>query len=378
MNKKDIKPNATYGEIQKKDSEQAWKKYRDEKYWEYRKNWEDYPKKMITPDFPLCLDIETTNVCNLDCIMCPRTVLIARNEYSKLGFMHFDVYRKIIDEGEKYNLPSVKLQYLGEPLAHPDIAKQIKYAKDAGIVDVMFNTNATLLTEKKSHEILEAGIDALFFSFDSMDRDTYNKIRLGASYDKVLKNIHRFIEIKNKYGYEKVHTRVSMTVMKPDIESIEQFQKYWLKYVDAAGFGIYNDVVGTLKDSPYVSNFVCAQPFQRMFIMWDGVSTPCCADDNRHYIYGNINKSSIYDVWHGTAAEKMRKMQIEGKYNKISLCKNCYVPHTTIDGQIINEESVIDEINSMADKQKERWIDSDLELSKKAKQRFDRVSGNIS
>ena len=100
---KDIKPNATYGEIRKQtDDLMLWEKTRPPEYWEYRKKWEDYPKSGITPEFPLCINIETTNLCNLDCIMCPRTVLIARNEYSKLGFMHFDVYRKIIDEGEKF------------------------------------------------------------------------------------------------------------------------------------------------------------------------------------------------------------------------------------------------------------------------------------
>ena len=70
----------------------------------------------------------------------------------------------------------------------------------------------------------------------------------------------------------------------------------------------------------------------------------------------------------------MRKMQITGKYNKIELCKNCYVPHTSIDGQIIDNVSVVDEIGRMADKQSDRWIDSDLELSKKAKKRFEKVS----
>ena len=40
----------------------------------------------------------------------------------------------------------------------------IKYAKEAGVVDVMFNTNASLLTEKKSREIILSGVDKIFFS----------------------------------------------------------------------------------------------------------------------------------------------------------------------------------------------------------------------
>ena len=34
-----------------------------------------------------------------------------------------------------------------------------------------------------------------------MDPDTFNKIRLGADYEKVMKNIHNFLDIKEKYGF---------------------------------------------------------------------------------------------------------------------------------------------------------------------------------
>ena len=374
---KDVKPNATYGEIRKNPTEtMEWEKHRSPEYWEYRKNWEEFPKKGITPEFPLCINIETTNVCNLDCIMCPRTVLISRGTFAPIGLMEFDLYRKIIDEGEKYNLPSVKLQYLGEPLTHPDLAKQIKYAKDAGVLDVMFNTNATLLTEEKSYEILEAGIDALFFSFDSMDPDTYNNIRVGADYDKVMGNILRFMEIKNKGNYKHVHTRTSLTVIKHEIEDLIEFKNFWLDYVDAVGFGIFHDVVEDgIKDSPYVENFVCAQPFQRLFVMWDGVNTPCCLDENRYYPLGNSNDKTIYDIWHGPAAVRMRKAQLEGKYNKMPLCNKCYVPFTELDGTeldggVIDINNIQNEISKMSNKQKSRWInDTNLELPKKAKVR---------
>ena len=50
------------------------------------------------------------------------------------------------------------------------------------------------------------------------------------------------------------------------------------------------------------------------------------------------------------------------------------MPHTSIDGQIIDNDSVVDEVNRMAGKQNERWINSDLELPKKAKNRFEKLS----
>jgi len=376
MNKDDVKPNASYAEIRKNpDKSMEWENHRSPEYWDYRKKWEEYPKKGITPEFPLCINIETTNVCNLDCIMCPRTVLIARDTFADIGLMEFDFYQKLIDEGEKYKLPSVKLQFLGEPLAHPDVGKQISYAKDAGVLDVMFNTNATLLTKEKSHEILEAGIDAIFFSFDSMDPDTFNKIRVGADYEVVMKNILDFLDIKEKYGYKHVHTRTSMTIIEQDVDDLEKFKDYWLDYVDSVGFGIYYDVNEdeSYKGSPYNDNFSCAQPFQRLFIMWDGIATPCCVDENRYYKLGNAHHKSIYDIWHGPEAKHLRQAQTSGCYRDVDICSRCYFPFTELDGQVLAFDSVKEEVKDLAEKQRTRWItDEDLELPQKAIKRIEK------
>lgn len=371
---RDVKPNATYGEIRRNPTEQmTWEKHRPPEYWEYRRRWVEDPKQGIVPDFPLCLDIETTNVCNLDCIMCPRTVYIARGTYGPIGMMDYDVYRRIIDEGSRYDLPSVKLQYLGEPLAHPDLSKQIKYAKDAGVLDVMFNTNATLLTAEKAHEILEAGLDSIFFSVDSFSPEKFNRIRIGADYDQVVSNILQFMEIKRAGSYDKVHTRVSMTVMENDIEELVEFKDFWLQHVDVVGYGVYHDVNEDGIDSPYNPNFTCAQPFQRMFVMWDGVTTPCCVDDHRGYKTGNVSANSLHDIWHGRPYQRMRAAQLNGAYKEIGICKKCYVPYTELDGQVISIDEVRREVNDAAKKQRTRWYNEPgLELPEKAVRRLEK------
>jgi MoaA/NifB/PqqE/SkfB family radical SAM enzyme len=368
---RDVKPNATYGEIRRNPGElMEWERHRSPAYWEYRRQWTDYPKRGVVPDFPLCLDIETTNVCNLDCVMCPRTVYIARGTYGAIGMMDFDFYCRLIDEGARYGLPSVKLQYLGEPLAHPDVVKQVKYAKDAGVLDVMFNTNATLLTEEKGHALLEAGLDAIFFSVDSIYAEKFNRIRVGADYDKVVGNILRFIEIKNKGAHGKVHTRVSMTVMENDVDELVRFKDFWLQYVDVVGFGVYHDVNEDGIESPYNPQFTCAQPFQRMFIMWDGVATPCCVDDHRGYRTGDASNGTLYDIWHGKAYQRMRDAQLTGRYKEIGICRKCYVPYTELDGQVISLDRVKEEVSEAAQKQRTRWFNqADLELPDKARRR---------
>lgn len=322
----DMKINATYSEVKIENLE--WPKHRSERYWEYRKKWEDYPKSGYVSDFPLCLDIETTNICNLRCGMCPRTIQIDNGTYVDIGTMDMGLYKKIIDEGGENGLYSIKLQYLGEPLLDKYICERIKYAKDHGVEDVAFNTNATELTEEMSHNLLEAGIDGIYFSVDSMDADTFNKIRPGSDFHIVINNIKNFMKIKNESGnYKHVQTRVSMTVMPANQHEVEPFKKYWLPIVGQVGFGEWvehSSTAGEIID--YNPDFVCSQPFQRMFIMYDGVCTPCCVDDARGYVVGEMGNSSVKEVWHGEAYQKLRESHLSHNYRDIEICKRCFMP----------------------------------------------------
>lgn len=341
---KDVKPNATYSEVRAPNLE--WPKHRSKEYWEYRKKWNDYPKQFIVPDFPLCLDIETTNICNLLCPMCSRTIQIKDGTYVDIGTMSMELYKKIIDEGSENNLYSIKLNYLGEPLLDKYILDRIKYAKKKGVVDVMFNTNASLLTEEMSHNLLDAGLDSIFFSVDGINPDTFNKIRIGTDYLSVVNNIKNFVRIKNERNFKHVQTRVSMVLLPGLEKEIEKYTKFWLPIVGQVGYGewINHSGEGTIKkDSSgnevisnydYNPDFVCAQPFQRMFIMWDGICTPCCPDVARGYETGDATKNSIKEIWHGEKYKKMREAQIGGNYMDIEICRNCYIPQSKVDTEM--------------------------------------------
>lgn len=336
---KDIKPNATYFERRLKDID--WPKNRSVEYWDYRRKWNEYPKKMQVSDFPLCLDIETTNVCNLQCSMCSRTIQIEDGTYVDIGTMSMELYKKIIDEGEQNNLCSIKLNYLGEPLLDKYILERIKYAKDHGVIEVMFNTNASMLTEEMSHKLLDVGLDSIYFSVDGINPETYNKIRIGTDYDTVINNIKNFVKIKNDGNYKHVQTRVSMTVLPGMENEMEDFAKFWLPIMGQVGFGEWVDargkgtkkVVGKPKSGEvtvyenYNPDFVCSQPFQRMFIMYDGICTPCCTDVARGYAIGDVSENTVKEIWHGEKLTKLREAHISGRYPEIDICKNCYVPH---------------------------------------------------
>ncbi len=50
-----------------------WRKYRGPEWFEYRRQWEERPLRRDPGPFPLHLDIDPTNRCNLSCSMCPRS-----------------------------------------------------------------------------------------------------------------------------------------------------------------------------------------------------------------------------------------------------------------------------------------------------------------
>jgi len=110
-----------------------WESYRGEEYKEYRENWTKYPNERYVSDFALNLDIETTDLCNLKCPMCARTIKDAdkSNHIIKSRYIDKEAYIDIIDQAVEHGVKAIKLQYLGEPLMHKDVVFQVEYAREA-------------------------------------------------------------------------------------------------------------------------------------------------------------------------------------------------------------------------------------------------------
>ncbi|MCF6154439.1 MAG: radical SAM protein [Candidatus Brocadia sp.] len=316
-----IRPNQTYHEITVRED---WKKLKNRRYYEYRGLWSELPEKQIVSNFPLHLDIEITTLCNLLCPMCPRTLMVAQNNFLNPGIMMPEDFQYIIDQGATHGLYSIKLNYLGEPLVHPNIVEFVKYAKDKGIEDVMFNTNGSLLTEEISEKLLEAGLDKLFLSFDSPYKKQYEQIRFGAKYEDVLRNIKNFYKLKMK-RFPHVQVRISMVMMSDDPELRKDFVKLFQDTADAIGFDEYRNPDNRSIKS-IVHGFVCAQLYQRMFLRLNGNVGVCCADNWGKYIVGCWKTKSLHDIWHNERYTTIRKAHVEGLYHTIPMCGVCTIP----------------------------------------------------
>lgn len=292
----------------------------------YREKWNEYPKKWIVNDFPLHLDIESTNACNLRCVMCPRNFMT-----EKIGYIEWNLFKKIIDEGAKYRLPSIKLNYRGEPLLHPNLPRMVRYAKEKRIIEVQFNTNGLPLNKKKIEELLDAGLDRIIFSFDGATKETYEKIRTGSNYEKVVNNIRTLVVMRNEMGLKRPLVRVQMVKMKENEHEVEDFLKMWIPVANRVAVSTKREPRGVQEE---VRHFPCPQIWQRLMVCWDGEVRICCGDWSGEIVLGNAKESSIYELWHSQKLNQIRELHAQGRFNEIPVCARCEVNTPRADSEI--------------------------------------------
>ncbi|MCX6799337.1 MAG: radical SAM protein, partial [Candidatus Diapherotrites archaeon] len=174
----------------------------------HRYKFKIYPKMKILAPFPLYLLIEPTSICNLNCVMCFQQDSFFR-EKENLGTIDFEFFKSLVDQAIENDCKALTMASRGEPTLHKEFGRMLRYCKGK-FLELKINTNATMLDEKTSRGILEAGADIVVFSIGSSRPEEYKKIQVGGKFEAVLENIKRFNEMRNsKRECNKTSLRVS-------------------------------------------------------------------------------------------------------------------------------------------------------------------------
>lgn len=324
---------ANYKEI-KTDRALEWEKTRSEAYKEYRKKWVEYPKNLTIPNFPMHMDIELSSFCNLRCPFCARTERVKAGVWRKNKNMELETFKKIIDEGAKEGLCAINLNNYGEPLINPDIIEMVRYAKSKGILDVFFHTNGVLLNREMSQNLIEAGLDRIVISVDTPYKEKYEKLRVRAKYDEVMKNIQDMFDVRKEMNSITPLIRINM-IRFPDQsdQEIEDMKTLFLDKIDVLGFLELDDHKDELnkdkKKDPdlfptgYKSKFICSQLISRFTILENGDVCPCCIDIDATLRLGDANTDSLKGLWESKKLQELRRIHMEGKFYMIPTCRNC-------------------------------------------------------
>jgi len=302
-------------------------KYHLLSYIKNRLEWHLNPRLQHVPKFPSHVDIELSSLCNLNCSMCYTTTEEFKEKVNA-GLIDFELFKKIVDEGAKYGLYSIRLSLRGEPFLHPKIYDMIKYAKEKGIKEVSSLTHGGQLDEEKFERLIDLGLDWLTISFDGIG-ETYEKIRYPLKFDDAVQKIKNYQEIKKRKNSVKPVIKVQ-TVWPAISNNPEEFYNIFNPITDQLASNPLIDYLGNDTDIVYEKNFTCPQLWQRLVIGSDGRVMVCGNDEMSSHIIGDVNEESMYDIWHGKKMSKAREIHMRHKgTEEMDVCKHCYLPRAT-------------------------------------------------
>jgi len=337
--------------LNENEKNELLKNFKD-KYEEYRNNWVN-SLKVKNKTKPLSVDIEIAAICDLACPHCSREFLVTPDKV-----INFKLYKSIIDQAVKLDVPSVKLIWRGEPLLHPKVKELIQYAKESGIIEVIINTNGTNLDEKKANELIDSGLDQLIYSFDGGTKKTYEKMRPGRfkknNFEDVYNNIKNFHEIRKSKKSKFPITKIQMIMTKDTRNEVEDFYSLFNDIVDDVTITQYNERGGNINDldektknkitsylkenklpltTPYMVDidnniFVslkrkpCEQIYQRLMVTYSGRVGMCCHDWGARHGIGYLSDEAYKE----DQAKKDVQNKIQKNQKGFELLKNAKNP----------------------------------------------------
>lgn len=293
------------------------------KYLIYRYNFKILPLKKIVTDFPQYVLIEPVSLCNLRCIMCFQVDKSFSSNKAINGFMDISLFKDVVEQVKENSCNAITLASRGEPTLHKEFDKISKIIEDSKILDCKLNTNATVMNEKKINEILSANFSEVVFSVDAGTKETYESIRVKGKWERVLKNIELFNQIRsNKYPKVQTVTRIA-GVKVNNRQDINQMTNFWEKLVDEVSikeasprWDSYNNKINKITEP-------CMNLWTRTYVWYDGEVNPCDFDYKSNLSVGNVKEDSLKDIWNNDKYNNLRSNHLNKKRCLHNPCDRC-------------------------------------------------------
>jgi len=290
---------------------------------------------------PRSIQIECTTRCNLKCTMCEISYWTEKG-----GDLEPEKLRQMLRHLPK--LRRVDLTGIGEALMNRGFFDALKVLKSRGMY-VTLNDNFTMMTDGAARRIVELGVDQIFLSLDGASRETYEKIRVGADFDKVIANARRLIQIKRETRKKRPEVKINTVVCASNyhelpaiVELAHDLGVGMVQFVNVILFDntasldtavVQSEVKEKFQEALQAARRLgvlvkielfdklpvarCGFPWKRNFVTYDGYLHPCCyttqtgdrASQNLRS-FGNLTTQSFEEIWNGDAyADFRRKMQ---------------------------------------------------------------------
>ncbi len=272
---------------------------------------------------PYFIKIEPSNKCNLRCEGCLHAA--SRQDLEKnqrLGDMDFDVFKKIIDDLEKY-LVKVSLYAMGESLLNKNITKMVEYLTERNIGSVI-SSNLNYHNDQLTQELVKNKLTHLIVSLDGASEEVYSKYRKGGSFARVVENIKAIQVEKKKQGSKypliEVQTIAFDYITQKEVLKIKKLARD----LGVEKFTLRENVT-PLYDKPDSVKKRCFWLYASPMIHWDGTVQPCCHFyEYKNNNFGKIDQAELSDIWNNEKYLAARKYFKSGKKEGTNLkCHEC-------------------------------------------------------
>ena len=298
-------------------------------------------RRLIPFSWPIFMQIELTNYCNLHCPVCPT----GRAELTrKPAAIDADLFEALMDEVGRYLLV-LTLWAWGEPLLHPNLSKILSIAKRFNVATLLSTNGQNLNDQKVLDSLITYPPTYLIVAIDGLTDETNAQFRIGAKLEPILNGVRRLSDMKKQKGlnYPIIHMRYM--VMKHNQHEVDNLQFFaednrfdfitlrTLSIIDGPEAPHRNLVPDAeeLRAYQYYENnsrrrrrdFICQQAFICPSVFADGTVVSCEQDFNAQYSYGTFsNELSFENIWFNKKAAEIRRV-IRDNPADYSFCRNC-------------------------------------------------------
>lgn len=325
---------------------------------------------------PRVVFIEVTNRCNLLCVTCPHT-------FFKREPLHSLTLDEFIAIAEQFpQMQRALLHGIGEPLLNRELPKIIRYLKGRE-VEVIINSNGTLLSPVWQEKLVLSGLDEYRCSIDGAKDETYARIRGANLLPKLIKGLEGLVKTKHRLASttprisiwcvatkenlqelpELLHLAARLGVPEVYVQRLVYFagepdKQYGMARDEKAIFGKDDDFeeqviaectrlstelgidfrasgardpvdsLAAARPADFAPWQACLRPWTTAYVTANGNCLPCCispfaTDDYESLLLGNLFERPFAKIWNDPLYQKFRSKLLSDHPNKA--CASCGV-----------------------------------------------------
>jgi len=319
-----------------------------------------YPEKVPLPKF---FEIETTTICNKQCIICeyiywPKGEQVRRH-------MSLEEFKHIVNQ-----FPAIKWINMtgeGSSFLNKDYFLMLKYLKKKYHTSIWLVDHLSDIEPTQLEKDVLPYIDGIYISMDGATKETYEYIKKGCNFENVINNIKFLIEFKRKNKTPFPHLQFRYIITKQNVNEMPLFldllnsiakpwewgaaampleftgllcfpeiEKY---YVPTIPRSVVNEMLkrkggiefsfshAEEKSNPPIDQCIA---WMEPYIMMPGYVLPCCAVmmSNRRpflrkYSFGNVFEKNFKEIWESDYYSKFRKMVVDPCAPVPKICAGC-------------------------------------------------------